>query len=217
MVGRLFLVRPRFGAVKDVVAEIRQRSLLVTRWQRSALTFATVSKALAGLEEDLVVGRSAGEIRLLQADKLLEKLSQNYIPPQVRERRRLRVEASGAALLECLSRQLAQQQLPMVATGLSSVGQYAVMQRGELLSVYCPRIGTLLQQLGGQPDDRFPNLELIETADDRLYFDVREERGFCWASPVQVYLELMAGDQRDRETAIQVRERILRETEVQRP
>jgi hypothetical protein len=31
-----------------------------------------------------------------------------------------------------------------------------------------------------------------------------------WASPIQVYLELMTGDKRDRETAGQVKEVILK-------
>jgi hypothetical protein len=114
-------------------------------------------------------------------------------------------------------RQSEQLKLPIVVTGTSSVGQYAVMQRGEMLCVYCPRLGPSLQQMGSRPDDRFPNLELIETEDDRVYFDSREERGFCWASPVQAYLELMAGDKRDQETAVQVRDRILRDAKAQRP
>ncbi len=217
MVGRLFLVRPQFNAVKDVVGEIRQRSLLVSRCQKSPLTFATVSKVIASMEEDLIIGRSGGRIRLLQADKLLEKLSQNYAPPKTRQRLRVKVESGGPDLLEFLTCQSRQLKLPMVATGTSSVGLYAVMQRGEMLSVYCPRADALLKQLRDRPDDRFPNLELIETEDDRPYFDPREDRGFCWASPVQVYLELMAGDKRDQETAIQVRDRILRDAGVKRP
>jgi len=31
--------------------------------------------------------------------------------------------------------------------------------------------------------------------------DGRQEGNYWWASPVQVYLELMAGDKRDQETA----------------
>lgn len=217
MVGRLFLVRAQFEAVKEVVDEICQRSLLVSRWQKSALTFATVSKALAGMQEDLIIGRSKGRIRLLQADKLLEKLSQNYVPPKARERLRFKVEFSGTALLDFLMTQSEERNLPIVATGTSSVGQYAVMQHGEMLSVYCPRWGAFVQQLPAHPDDRFPNLELIETEDDRVYFDTRQEQGFRWASPVQVYLELMSGDKRDQETAIQVRDQILRDVGTQRP
>ena len=51
----------------------------------------------------------------------------------------------------------------------------------------------------------------METEDETVYFDAREERDFWWASPVQVYLELMAGDKRDQETAEQVKSLILKE------
>ena len=84
-----------------------------------------------------------------------------------------------------------------------------VMQRGDLLSVYCPRLEMLLERLPGNLSDRFPNLELVETEDETVYFDTRKEGNSCWASPVQVYLELMAGDKRDRETAEQVKSFIL--------
>ena len=80
------------------------------------------------------------------------------------------------------------------------------MQRGDLLSVYCPRLDTLLEKLPGGRLDRFPNLELLETEDETVYFDSREEENFWWASPVQGCLELMAGDKRDQETAEQVNE-----------
>jgi hypothetical protein len=63
--------------------------------------------------------------------------------------------------------------------------------------------------LGGRETDRFPNVELIETLEQPLYFDARDESGFYWASPVQTWLELMQGDKRDRGTAAQVREFIL--------
>jgi hypothetical protein len=87
------------------------------------------------------------------------------------------------------------------------------MQRGDLLSVYCPSLEMLLERLTGNRTDRFPNVELIETDDETVYFDAREDAGFWWVSPVQVYLELMAGDKRDRETAEQVRSLIFKDIE----
>jgi hypothetical protein len=96
------------------------------------------------------------------------------------------------------------------AIGLSSVTRYPTMQRGELLSLYCPEAKRVQAAIGGRETDRFPNVELIETLEQPLYFDAREESGFYWASPVQTWLELMRGDKRDRETAEQVRESILR-------
>ena len=61
------------------------------------MSLSTVSKSLKTLEEDLIVERN-DIIRLLQPDKLLEKLSENYAPPNIKERVRLKVqEESGKA------------------------------------------------------------------------------------------------------------------------
>jgi len=176
------------------------------------MSLSTVSKSLKNLEEDLIVERN-GIIHLLQPAKLLEKLSANYVPPKINERVRLKISAENATVEELLIKQSKELNLPVVAAGTSSVGQFAVMQRGDLLSVYCPRLEMLLTRLSGSQSDRFPNLELIETEDETVYFDARQEDNFWWASPVQVYLELMTGDKRDQETAEQVRSFLLRDLE----
>jgi hypothetical protein len=87
------------------------------------------------------------------------------------------------------------------------------MERGEKLSVYCPRAKELLDCLKPSISNRFPNLEVIETQDATEYFDAAAEEGFFWASPVQTYLELMCGDKRDQETSEQVKAFILKSIE----
>jgi len=164
---------------------------------------------LKTLEEDLIVGRD-GQIRLLQPDKLLEKLSQSFTLPQLTARARMKVSLEGTAIYEILGRRSEELNLPIVATGITSAGRYTVMQRGEMISIYCPRAKTLLERLPGSQTDRFPDLEILETADETAYFDARQEDSFIWASPVQVYLELMAGDKRDQETAAQIEDNLLR-------
>ncbi len=209
MVGRAFFVRSGYNTVQDVKAEINRRNLLVSLLDKKPMSLSTVSKALKTLEGDLIIARE-GNIRLLQADKLLHKLSENYSPPKIRERVRLKVPVGQETIPELLGKESKKLDLPIVSAGMSSVDRYAVMQRGDLLSVYCPRLGMLLKRLSGDRSDRFPNLEILETEDDPVYFDCRKEAGnFWWASPVQVYLELMTGDKRDREAAEQVKSYIL--------
>lgn len=208
MVGRIFLLRSGYDTVQEICSEINRRNMLVNRWDKRPMSLSTVSKSLKALEEDLIVERK-GIIHLLQPDKLLEKLSGNYVPPKIKERVRLKVSEGSATIRESLLKQSQAVSLPFVAAGTSSVGQYAVMQRGDLLSVYCPRLDVLLERLAGSQSDRFPNLELVETDDETVYFDARPEGNFWWASPVQVYLELMAGDKRDRDTAEQVKSFLL--------
>ena len=176
------------------------------------MSLSTVSKALKALEEDLIIERK-GTIRLLQPDKLLEKLRENYVASKITERVRLKVPEENERLRALLLKQAQELNMPLIAAGIASVGRYAVMQRGDVLSVYCPRLDVLLKRLSGSQSDRFPNLELIETEDETVYFDARQEGNFWWASPVQVYLELMAGDKRDRETAEQVKSFLLKHLE----
>ena len=85
------------------------------------------------------------------------------------------------------------------------------MQRGDLFSVYCPDLGRLLKFLPGDQSNRFPNLDLLETEDETVYFDARQQEGIWWTSPVQVYLELMSGDKRDREVAAQVKSLLMKD------
>lgn len=209
LVARVFLLRSSFTAVQEIRAEINRLNLLVSRWGKNPMSLSTVSKALKTLEEDLIISRNE-TIRLMQSDKLLDTLDRNFSPPSVGGKVRLKVAAEGGALQEMLADLSQQLNLPVVATGLSSVSQYATMQRGGVLSVYCPRLEGLLERLGGSREDRFPNLELLETDDETVYFDARPGGSLLWASPIQVYLELMAGDKRDRETAEQVRALILK-------
>jgi hypothetical protein len=204
MVGRAFLLRTGYETVQAVCAEINRRNLLVKHWDKKAMSLSTVSKALKTLEEDLIIARG-NTIRLLQPDKLLQKLSENYAPPNIKKRVRLKVQEGMEAIRDLLSKESQALGLPLVAVGTSSIGQYAVMQRGDLLSVYCPHIDILVERLSGNQSDRFPNLELVETEAETVYFDGQQVGNFWWASPVQVYLELMAGDKRDQETAEQIK------------
>jgi len=212
MVGRVFLARSVYESVQDILVEINQRNLLVNRWDRKPMSISTVSKALKTLEQDLIVDR-IDKISLLQPEMLLEKLKDNYDAPYIKERISLKVREGNEDIRGLLSNLSQKLDLPLVATGLASVERYAVMQRGDMFSVYCPRVERLLEQVPGDQTDRFPNLELIETEDERIYFDARQEGGFRWASPVQVYLELMAGDKRDQETANQVKTNLLSDNE----
>lgn len=205
IVGRVFLTRPRYGAVNEIQTEIERRSLSIYQ----PLSLATISKALKGLEEDLIVNRGDAGISLVQPDKLLQKLAANFTWEKARPSIRARIQAEQDHLPDILVKTADALSLPLVATGTASVSKYAVMQRGPVLSVYCSEPETLLKRVGGTSTDRFPNVEVIEAKEPFFYFDAQTERAFRWASPVQVYLELMVGDKRDRETAEQVRNVIL--------
>lgn len=213
MVGRVFFDRSTFDTVREVHSEINRRNFLVNRWEKKPMSLSTVSKALFSLEQDLIIERRE-MIRLLQPEKLLEKLSANYLTPNVRAQVRLKVSEPGQNIRKLLLELSQELSLPLVATGTSSVERYAVLQRPDVLSVYCPCIEKLLERVPGSQTDRFHNLEFLETEDETVFFGARQEDGFWWASPVQVYLELVSGDKRDRETAEQVKSLLLEQMDT---
>jgi hypothetical protein len=178
------------------------------------VTNATVSKVCKQLEADLVIERGRGEtpsarrLRLLQPEKLLDLLAANYAAPRLSRTWRGQWQATVKELDQRLSAWRGKQGRKVVRTGACSVASYAILAREAVETYYCSDLKSVVQALGdrARPSDRFSNLVIQETGDDFVYFDGRP--GLV-SSPIQSYLELLAGDPRERETAAQVRRTIL--------
>jgi len=212
MVGRLFLISPKHGSVQNICAEIGKQNFLVLQGNKKSMNISTVSKVLKILEDDLIIERG-DNIQLIQPEKLLSKLSENYSPRYNREPIHMKIEGNSEMIKKILWEKSQELKLPVVATGFSSVMKYATMQQDDIFSVFCPHIDELQKILPGSITDRFPNIELIETEDEALYFNAQLDNFFRWASPVQVYLELMTGDKRDQEIAEQIKSYIIKQIE----
>jgi hypothetical protein len=205
LVSRAFLFKPAYNAVGEIVASVSRGG--------GEISFATVSKALKTLEADLIVGRSSEGIKLLQPDKLLDELAANYRAPKVAERYIGKIRFEERGLPKALNDGAQRIGAKLVLTGAASAGRYAVLAREPVVAGYCTaKPKDVLAAVGAkfEETDRFPNVDLICTRDGPPYFEPVLDGGVAYASPVQAYLELMAGDKRLRETAEQVREYILR-------
>lgn len=210
IVPRAFLINPVFESVNSIEAFIQLHG------SRAAVpSLSTVSKVLKVLEQDLIVSREKNTIRLLQPEKLLDKLAANFVRPVIRRFLVGKSPHDIEILMHQLTESAFRHQVWLAGTGVGSVSQYAVMARDNFLSVYCTDQYRLLTEIEFKETNRFPNLEIIETFDKTVYFDSRQRNGFTWASPIQTYLELMAGDQRERDTADQVREIVLADVKRQ--
>ncbi len=193
LVARVLFARPAFSSVQQILDEIRSR--------RGKTTLPTVSKALRGLEEDLVVGRGAN-IQLLQPDRMLDLLRENYRDPVVRRRRRIRVSDRAGSLRKLAHN--ARESDAYVAGDLPS--RYVIFPTSEdMVRVYTSSIEAITRGVELQETSRFPNVELIETDDQTVYFDPDEEEGFPWLSALQTYLMLATGGKREQEAATQIR------------
>lgn len=201
LVPRVFLARPRYDSVQAVREEISRRG--------GRIALSTVSKVLKVLDEDLMIKRVQRTSALLQAAELLDRLASNYQAPVVSLRKKYRWSDAATDLLD----RIADRSGKLVLTGAASVERYAVMPREQTIQCYCPSIAPLERELSGRMEEtaRFADLELIETRDPAVYFDIRRDDGVPSASPVQCWLELQAGDKRQQDAAKSVRNRILNE------
>lgn len=209
LVGRAFAVHTKFAKVSDVLRFIEA--------QGGRITLATVSKALRRLEEDLVITRDAIGLRLLQGDKLLQKLKEGYKPPMIRSRLSLKTKMSEINLHQELKHASRAWQGRLVLSGISSARFQTVIAAEPITSFYCsmrPQELARAASIDTTPERHFANLELLQTDDERVFFDAREVDGHQLASPVQTWLELASGDKRAQEVADALRDRLLKEMAV---
>jgi hypothetical protein len=212
LAARVFLLRSEYEAVGEIRDEILSRD--------GEIALSTVSKVLARLEDDLIISREPGHIRLIQPQKLLDALVKQYESPDVISGitgRTILDVSDFATRLDDTAQRIGARIAP---TGLTSTSTYAVMARSGPASFYCSDARALTSdpELGRDFDEteRFGNIRLLECQDDTVYFDLRRDQEGLAASPIQTYLELMSGDKRDRETAEQVAANLLKSVEVQR-
>jgi hypothetical protein len=205
MVARVFLTRPCYDSVSEVLDEIRRRG--------GSVSLSTVSKVLSVLEDELIVRRDGRSSRLIQADELLDKLAANYARPKATRVEQFGWRARDSDMDRRLCEAGRQANVRVMVTGGASVNRYAVMAREKTIRFYCSDVRALTGILGDrmEPTQRFADVELLETEEPQVYFDQREEQGVAFASPVQCWLELQAGDKREQEAAQQVKQRILSE------
>ncbi len=204
LVPRGFLCRRSYESVGEIKAEIERR--------RGAVALSTVSKALARMADDVLIDRTGGAIALLQPDALLDKLAEGFQPPKRLQEVSIKADLPLAKLFQKANRGASQPR--MVLSGASSQDRYAAGRRSDQPLVYCNDLAAFRTAIGPawQESERFADVTIIETDDRTPFFDARSTAsGLLVASPVQAYLELTAGDKRDREMAQAIRELILRD------
>jgi len=197
LVARVFFVRRAFPSVTEVLREITHRG--------GETSMSTVSKALRGLQEDLIVGRE-GDIRLLQPPKLLDLLASNYRGPDVVHCVRGRVEDMPSALKRFTANA---REFDLSLVG-NSPSRYVVLPSSEeTVDIYTSSIDELLRNVAFRETNRFPNVRLLESRDQTVYFDRREADGFYWVSPLQAYLGLASEGKREQQASQQIRSDLL--------
>lgn len=205
LVPRVLVAQAVFPTVTSVLDACRRRMMTVEE-ELPPLHLSTVSKALSLLAADLVVARTGSETRLLDPERLLDRLVGAYRAPVATRRfvgrTRLSVEQARLALGRM-------EGVRIVVTGRGTAPRHTELAESERISLYVSDAARVVTVLAATETEVFPNVEFVETGEEGVYFDAVREDGVVWASPLQVLLELAAGDAREVEAAGTLRTRML--------
>lgn len=200
MVARMLLSRPQWKTLKELLEAVQQAG--------AKLSLPQASKAVQALADDLMVSKGDGGITLRDPMRLLDKLGAEWRKPWFRGRKSLRLPG-GADYAGILS---SNSLLQWTVTGESSVERYAVFAQGGPRRIAVSSLPLALTLLGGteEPVPNFADIELIETDEAGFFFENEvDQNGMRWASPLQTWLELQAGDARQQDAANNLRTLIL--------
>ena len=198
IVSRFLLRENRtFAQVNDIASGIEACG--------GGISLSTISKVLKGLEDELMIDRSEGTIRVLQPDKILERLKLGYQRPSTNKQYKLRLPGDVSTMNELLERALGDQR--WIWSGESSAQLYASTTSEAVRRVYTSASIARLEALEEYQDSKFYNCIIELTKDDFVYFD---SDGF-WASRIETYLSLAQLDKREKQVAEEIAQQILEE------
>lgn len=166
------------------------------------VSLSTVSKVLSTLNDEMILEKGS-QIRVLQPERLMERLRQEYRSPSSIETVPLRLPDARSEKEEILDTVLNGEL--WVWGGEAAAARYTTTTPSQEDKVYTRELPLHESRLEEFRDKRFYNCILYVSQDDFLYFGHEDH----WVSAIQTYLELMQGDKREREIARDLEDQIL--------
>ncbi|MDP4176412.1 MAG: hypothetical protein Q8933_20700 [Bacteroidota bacterium] len=201
IVGRFLLKEKRiFNSVNEIYKGVRNSG--------GDITLSTVSKVLSRLSDDLIIQKDKKGISLLQPQKLLQKLKNNYKPPEPIKILRLKLSGNREEARSVLNKYFGKS---WMWSGESSADYYASTTLPSEFTIFTnvPYREEILNLV----DMKFYNCTLLIISQDQNYLFFGSTANY--ASKVQTYLELMQLDKREKEVAIDIEREILNGFESQ--
>jgi hypothetical protein len=200
--ARCFLLQNSFPSLAKLQSFALRKSVLPwdTTVSVTMLSKGTASKVVRALEEELIVAREGEALRLIDAERLLRSLRENYVPPGARP-----IEAKTTlSANECWRRLLQSArsgEQRIVATGIGSSSRYAALSTENSIMIYSENAEATMTLLEANRSRTFPTLKIIETDKEIAFFDARSEGDRLWSSPIQTWIELANSGPRERDAA----------------
>ena len=202
MVARMLLAKPAWPSLNALTAAIRAAGC--------DLSLPQASKAIRALADDLAVEKEGRGIRQMAPLALLDNLGAAWRTPVFTARLSLRL-SPGQDLVTALS---SDAELNWAVTGASSIQRYATFAQGGPRQIAVSDLAKAQALLSGalEPVTSFADVELVETDEPGFFFmNEIDDGGLRWASKTQTWLELRAGDGRQRQAAEELFGQLARE------
>jgi hypothetical protein len=211
LVSRALLLKPDgFSSLDKIVDYINSRN--------ANITLSTVSKVLKSLEQELLVDKSKSLIRARDPEKLLDRLTEGYISST--ERKIRKTYKFAADNITNLFFNFFEQQVDYVACGFYAAKLKGLAVTNEI-TIFVKDIEQVrkasersLYKVEFAPDTEFGNLTIAETNDPGVWFNVSKQINNAVVDDIELYLEMMTATPRGPEIAKQIKQRILKRTDI---
>jgi hypothetical protein len=210
MVGRVLLQRGRWPSLGELHRAVEAGGMKISLSQ--------VSKAVSALADERIVRKVDGEFILIDGRLLLDRLALAW--RSVRNPRPYACNLPpGVPLAEILARTAHGSSsrgkvVEWAITGESSVSRYAAFSQGGPRKIAVSNLLAVADALGATKEvtPAFADVHFIETEEPGYYFaNEKDGEGTRWASRLQTWLELQAGDARQRDVARDMESQIISE------
>jgi len=204
LVGRMLLANPQWDRLSDLTEAIKRRS------QLKGLSLSQVSKTISAYADETIVQKQGSTIKLIDPVGLLDNLGKEWRPNSPRRQVSYR-GIDGKAKLAELSKS---DKLAWSLTGESSATRYCSIAQGGPLRVAVTdmKLAESTLRLTTESVPNFADVVLMETRDEEYFFaNEPDGKGIRFASRIQTWLELNHGDARQRETAKDLYQEIIKD------
>ncbi len=206
MVARGFFTDPVLLGKKtkfDTLGELHQS----IENRGAKISLSQVSKAVATLEEEQLIGSQGRSIYMLDPNEMMERLATSW-KPSVGRKVFLRLDDR----LNAIAKLNTEPSLKWAITGESSISHYTPFSQGGPLRVAVSNIADAVRLIDGTEESvpNFADVELLETDETGYFFENKtDEIGLRWASLMQTWIELRHGDPRQQDAAQAIRDLII--------
>jgi hypothetical protein len=209
LVARMLIEKPHWETLSELTEAIAKHA------QLKGPSLSQVSKAICAYAEELLAIKKGNTIRLADPIRMLDQLGKNWrLNPSGRGR--FYRNSKGPLRLSELSNSI---KLAWSLTGESSATRYCTIAQGGPMKVAVNdlKLAESLLSLTPESVPSFADIVLIEMQDDAAFFaNEKDEDGVRYASRIQTWIELHAGDARQRETAKDLYQSIIKVSKAYR-